>query len=300
MFLTTVACCWLVYVLPQEKFSMQDLPIPALISKLNSKNSVERQDAAYELGVRGEKARVAVPRLLELLRKDTDCYVRVAAAYALARAGQHDKAVVAVLVESLKKEPDAGVRFSVAAALGDLGPSARSAIPALIEALKDADRWVRGNAAGALAQIGPDDAAARALQETLKDKCAPVRVVAAVSLLKGQPRDRTAFVVLVRAIKREEDLKDLEDSEANFVACGFFLRGIDQKRTSMVPALIDALTDEDAHVRHCAAYTLELIGPPAKAAIPALTKALDDKNAKVRVSAARALKKLKGQTKERP
>ena len=53
--------------------------------------------------------------------------------------------------------------------------------------------------------------------------------------------------------------------------------------TDVVPALIQALQDQDAKVRDSATEALEKIG---KDAVPALIQALQDQDAKVRVCAA--------------
>ena len=62
-----------------------------------------------------------------------------------------------------------------------------------------------------------------------------------------------------------------------------------------VPALTQALDDEDWEVRETAALALNMIGPPAVKAVPALIQALADENDKVRTSAAWALQSITGQ-----
>jgi HEAT repeat protein len=59
-----------------------------------------------------------------------------------------------------------------------------------------------------------------------------------------------------------------------------------------VPALIEALSDEDSGVRASAASALGKIGEPAKEAITALIQALSDKDESVRRAAAEVLKKI--------
>ena len=66
---------------------------------------------------------------------------------------------------------------------------------------------------------------------------------------------------------------------------------------SAIPALIDALKDEDAGVRAEAAYTIGEIGTPAKEAAPALTVALKDEHGLVRRLAAEALRTIDPSTK---
>jgi HEAT repeat protein len=62
-----------------------------------------------------------------------------------------------------------------------------------------------------------------------------------------------------------------------------------------VPALIQALGDEEVGVRFGAAWALEVIGPEAVEAVPALIQALEDQDRGVRWAAARALKAITGQ-----
>ena len=62
--------------------------------------------------------------------------------------------------------------------------------------------------------------------------------------------------------------------------------------SSAVPALIDALSDQEALVRSAAAQTLGNIGAGAKAAVPDLIRALKDKQPLVRAAAAEALGKI--------
>ncbi len=67
------------------------------------------------------------------------------------------------------------------------------------------------------------------------------------------------------------------------------LEKIDSKAKAAVPALIEALKDEDYEVRWRATQALGQIGRDAKAAVPALIEILKDKNVMVRQGAAQAL-----------
>jgi HEAT repeat protein len=60
-------------------------------------------------------------------------------------------------------------------------------------------------------------------------------------------------------------------------------------RAEAVPALVQALDDEDFSVRAAATRALGEIGPEARDALPALLNALNDENAAVREAAKRAL-----------
>jgi HEAT repeat protein len=74
-----------------------------------------------------------------------------------------------------------------------------------------------------------------------------------------------------------------------------FLAGQGEKAAPAVPALIDALADEDAEVRARAGTALALVG---EAAVAPLIKALKDRPDAVRIEAARSLAQLGGRAKE--
>ena len=60
-------------------------------------------------------------------------------------------------------------------------------------------------------------------------------------------------------------------------------------QATVIPALLDALSDDDFNVRYSGAGALGKIGPAAKNAIPALIKTLNDDSLFVRAYAAIAL-----------
>jgi HEAT repeat protein len=60
----------------------------------------------------------------------------------------------------------------------------------------------------------------------------------------------------------------------------------------IVPALADALRDDNGYVRHDAATALGKFGPEAKDVVPALVVALKDKEHGVRTAAGAALKRI--------
>jgi HEAT repeat protein len=61
-----------------------------------------------------------------------------------------------------------------------------------------------------------------------------------------------------------------------------------------IPALIEALHDNNAVVRDAAVLALLNLGPDAKDAVPALTNATKDKDANVRAHAAKAVERIQG------
>ena len=70
------------------------------------------------------------------------------------------------------------------------------------------------------------------------------------------------------------------------------LGDIGPKAKAAVPALSEALKDQNEYVRRRAAQALSNIGPEAKKAAPSLIEALKDNNSWVRKNAAQALKKI--------
>jgi HEAT repeat protein len=73
------------------------------------------------------------------------------------------------------------------------------------------------------------------------------------------------------------------------------IRGLGERTADAdraVPALAEALCDENGYVRHDAATTLGKFGPYAKSAVPALTAALKDKEHSVRTASAATLKRI--------
>ncbi len=67
----------------------------------------------------------------------------------------------------------------------------------------------------------------------------------------------------------------------------------------VVPALTEALADENGYVRRDAAVALGKFGPEARPAVPALSAALKDRDANVRRAAAASLKKIDPQAAEK-
>lgn len=76
-------------------------------------------------------------------------------------------------------------------------------------------------------------------------------------------------------------------------AAAYSIAGIGPAAASAVPALIEALNDDNAAVRFPVCVALREIGPAASAALPALEQALDDGNEDVAAMAKKAIKAIK-------
>ena len=77
-------------------------------------------------------------------------------------------------------------------------------------------------------------------------------------------------------------------------AAAYSIAGIGPAAAPAVPALIEALHDQEASVRFPVCVALREIGPAASAALPALEEALDDRNDDVAAMAKKAITAIKG------
>jgi len=169
----------------------------------------------------------------------------------------------------LLKSGDAKQRKQAAEMLGTIGNP--GAFPGLMDALEDEDPKVRANAAEALGKIG-DPGAIPGLIDMLRDLHGNVRISAAVALGIIRVNDQQ-FETILEMLTGDV----LQEKWGAAVALG------EIKDAKAVPALLEALKDEDKDVNELAAWALENIGKPA---VPALIKALKDENPKVRFRAA--------------
>lgn len=171
----------------------------ALLALLEASETPVRAAAAEALGRLGLES--AVPALGRAAWQGPPQLAR-AAVTALGRLGPPAAAELPALVHHVLASPELATRAAAADALGRLGPAALDALPALVWAFQEEDvergapepgtggpwtdaRWrdVRVAAAGALAVLGPDAAAAiDALRRGMYDPDEPVRVAAAAAL----------------------------------------------------------------------------------------------------------------------
>jgi len=155
------------------------------------------------------------------------------------------------------------------------------AIPALTEALKDENYGVRKYAASTLGEIG-DPTVVPDLIEVREDH----------EFYRGEYTPWHPATSALRQIGKlavpalTEALKDQDDSVREYVAS---VLGKIRDPTA-IPALLEVLTDENDQVREAAVSALGDIGDPT--AIPVLTKALRDESHKARESAVFALREI--------
>jgi HEAT repeat protein len=191
------------------------------------------------------------------------------------------------------------VRQRAAEVLARIGPEVRGVVPALVNMLSDPDKKVRTSASNVLGVFGPAaEAAIPALVQLLgggDDLDAPVSLgqigPAAIPPLvnflkngeKGQ-RSGAACALGVMGPKAMPALPALiEALRQNDATVQFaILEALCEIRpdgTMAVPAIIPVLKARDVGLRALAAWALSRIGPTAKDAIPDLISALSDNSA---------------------
>lgn len=88
------------------------------------------------------------------------------------------------------------------------------------------------------------------------------------------------------------DLKGQAPQTRN--AAAYAIAGMGPAASAAVPALIEALADEQATVRFPVCIALKEIGPAAADAVPALTELLDDRNDEIAAMARKAIRAITG------
>ncbi len=237
--------------------------IEALVRTLDSPEAATRWRAAQALGESGPAAREASPALIAAL-DDPDFWVGEAAAVALRKItgateaprerrnrGPREPLPVAPALKNLiVKMRDPASRWMAIVALGEMGSEARAAVPHLIEALEDADAPVRWDAAKTLGRIGPAaGSAVPALAALVNDPSdALVRQHAVTALGRIGRNAKGAVPAPIHALKEPPLGIHVQAAEA-----------LIQIGVPAVPALIEAMKDEDRAFRGHAADTLRRI-----------------------------------------
>jgi hypothetical protein len=219
--------------------------LPALAALLRDPLEPIAVDAAYAMASAGADA---VPLLLDIIRTDTEDDTDL-------DRGSHDGS-----------RPDTSMPArSAAHGLAEIG---LPAVPGLLDILsKAAGSRARKLAAFALGEIaGTDTEVVEALCRATQDPSAAVRINA-IEALGLKPASRTSVATLSRAIKDP-------DPQARFSAA-LSLAQIGPAAEAAVPALQDALYDENRYVPGYAVEALERIATPGaiKALLPFLKTA---------------------------
>lgn len=254
----------------------QPKPVPQdLLDGLRAAEPESRIKAIKGLSKLGVEA---VPPLLGAL-KDSEEQVGQAAAYVLRLLKVEPKELVAALGPAIK-DADVRVRRGV---VGALARGGADAVPHLVAALDDAEVQVRRQAALSLQDISrrtkANDEVLAGLKKAIKDKAAPVRLVAVQAL--GRCGKGAAEPLLLA----------LEDEDAPVRAYAIDSLGkIKAEPQIVLPALVRRLKEDAApQVRQSALRTLGTLG---KAAIEAIQAGLADKEPAVQNAAIKSLAAL--------
>ncbi|MBM7563627.1 HEAT repeat domain-containing protein [Paenibacillus sacheonensis] len=198
------------------------------------------------------------------------------AARAGSKAGSAEE--VAELASRLNhaEEPEA-----IAAAY-DLAASGEAGIGRLLEALNQGPKKISRIAAYGLSAAGTEAVAGLTQALTSSEEYVVNHALFALSELRGQAE--AAVPQVAALIAHPSDVIRRTVAEV--------LGMMSSNPRSVVPALIQALSDEDTQVKFTAGLALVRIGPDAADAVPALEASLDDENRYVRGHALEALRSI--------
>jgi HEAT repeat protein len=207
-----------------------------------------------------------VTELVDVLKNDRSSYRRGLAVDALERMGPEAKDAVSALIEALD-EPGVFGRFTVPMALANIGSAA---VPEITRAMHEhGSARVRSGCAKALGFMGPAAGeAADALQKSLHDSDADVRMAAAESLGRiGHENAADRVSMLEEAVSdSDESLKGRAIRE---------LGQIGPAAKNATPTLRAALRDSKPGIRLDAAYSLWRTDRNAEEVVPVLAQLLE-------------------------
>lgn len=142
-----------------------------------------------------------------------------------------------------------------------------------------------------LGRRGPQSKDAVPVLARLLEDLASTRMVAK-SLAAIGPDAQEAIPALADVIRREQGKGSGIGSDGPSLNSSFAGRALTAIGESSIPELVRLLSHEDRFVRICAARSLGDMGPKAKDAVPALKEALEDEDETVRRYVSRALEKI--------
>ncbi len=266
VYYAAVEALWKIKELPEED-------VPALVALLRPGDkkavghseaawqSAARQHAMYLLGWMGWKARDAIPALVEALG-DRDPALRLAAAEALWIIERRPERVLPTLIAAVQpggekavrrdkdegRDTDRGWAMSL---LGEIGPQARQTIPAVAQALGDPDPELRCRAPEALWRI------------------------------EGRPERLVPTLIALVECREEDAPEGATWWDPSYIRCraAALLGAIGPEARQAVPALIQAIKDQDSVLCVPAIDALAEMGLEGKQAIPAIVGHLGDQRA---------------------
>jgi beta-lactamase regulating signal transducer with metallopeptidase domain len=201
----------------------------------------------------GNEVAVVIDEFLNEYRLDNDTENRIVLAEAMVALRRIGAPAVGVLLRELKLWRGEHRTAVTIATLSDLGPTAQPAVAELMSALRDERhaKW-RPSLIEAIAKIDPSAEGFFAVLVEATTEGEPFTAQSAIAVLSRLDQDDDAKVrALIGAMKH----KDREVRRVSIVA----LRDMGSKAAAAVPALTEAIADEDSNLRSYAEWALEQI-----------------------------------------
>lgn len=256
----------------EELAPIEEPATVSLVKALGSQDTNEQLAAIQSLEDIGRPAAdLAIPALDKVVQDGNGPAKE--ALFALSAMGPQ---AVPTLVRALGNED---LRWYAVRSLGSMGADAKGAVPALSDLLvsRDVSESDRRCVGEALGEIGPEGIAA--LLRHAESLMGETRIAVAVGLAESKSPPPNVLAALRKLLQDP----DPDVREATLDASG----KLRARGEPLVPDLVAALRDPQAHLRMDAARALAKIGEPS---VPALIATLGDRDPDVRRLGAIALK----------
>jgi HEAT repeat protein len=289
----------LIYHLDDDRSAAEEIrkigrdAVPALLDAFaRYKFSRVRDEVTTLLGeIAPDDPKVRSTLLKALEDKEEDTTVRSNAARGLARLASKDATVLRALTRVLLEDDEDNVRCGVVVAFRDLREKPKAAMPALIKALRDKDGLIRMQVAWTLAESPHTEGTGLAILNAFrgfKDGIA-WGISNPGTFHSGMAEALGQFAPeIVPAL-----VKALSDDDAMVRRGAVLALGYAKPRTATVvetvTAMVKLLKDKDRMVRYDACDSLGQMHKDAAAAAPALVESLKDEEVSVRCHAGWAL-----------
>ncbi|MFP3999642.1 MAG: HEAT repeat domain-containing protein [Desulfobacterales bacterium] len=209
----------------------------------------------------------AVPVLIKAL-KDPETEVRLSAARSLGGITESEREGVKGLADVVRNDSEAGVRRAAIYSLGRIKVSDSLVYESLAGALSDEDRDVRRESARVLAEIGASASMLKEITAGLKDSDPQVRRNLLSALQGLDSADLKAVIHPVAQMLEDKDRYVRIQAVRAIGSAG-------PAGAEVLPALINALSDERREVIQEAARTIDALGSQqARKALPQLLELL--------------------------
>ncbi|MCI2424900.1 HEAT repeat domain-containing protein, partial [Candidatus Acetothermia bacterium] len=267
------------FILSQKPLCYEVLHQPLLLAGMCIADILDdKADPSVEEKIRNELWRLWKKTELDPLRNEIS---RVFTSFAGTR---NEEKIINSLLEVLK-DKSKWVRGNAAEALGDLGRADDRVIDGLLGLLKDEDDFVHGRAAAALGKLGrADDRVIDGLLGLLKGKSVWACINADEALVNLGRADDRVIDGLLGLLKDEDEFVRSDAADA--------LGNLGRADDRVIDTLLGLLKDEDDLARSDAARTLGKLGRADDRVIDELLGLLKDEDDFVRSDAAEALGKL--------